>query len=345
LAGIRPTEVRVLRQGKAVLLAVILLATLWEPAASGATKWIGTEYDFGGVASPVDGPVEAVDALAAEIAASAERTLLQVGARRQSLPFGQIETGQALSGAQLAVYPGPEGITPSDQYAVTVEQGGVGYDSFVYKTQARKTDTNLSVDTSWTSFSFAGEVTVAVRKLRGTATGCMVRPQSLGLATRFKQDTCYITLRKPANFSVEFHPNVQNPISHPMLVFANPPEASVPGPDDPNVRYFGPGVHKIGSNVRLRSGETVYLAGGAWVEGTFSGQNLADVVIKGRGVISGLFTDTGNQDKNKNQPGLVDILNSDNILVEGITCVDGPRFNVRVLGSNITLRNLKIMSR
>jgi hypothetical protein len=157
-------------------------------------------------------------------------------------------------------------------------------------------------------------------------------------------NTCYIKLTKAASFSVEFLPNIHNPLFHPMLVFANPPEVKVPSPTDPNVRYFGPGVHQIGKNIPVHSGETIYLAGGAWVEGTFTGQNLKNVVIKGRGIISGLFLDTGNQDKNKNQPGLIDILDSENIVVEGITCVDGPRFNVRVLGQHVTLRNLKIMS-
>ena len=48
-----------------------------------------------------------------------------------------------------------------------------------------------------------------------------------------------------------------------MLVFANPPEVDVPSPGDPNVRYFGPGVHTIGAGQPITSGQTVYVAGGA----------------------------------------------------------------------------------
>ena len=50
-------------------------------------------------------------------------------------------------------------------------------------------------------------------------------------------------------------------------MFANPPEQSAPKPTDPNVRYFGPGIHRAGKIV-LKSNETVYIAGGAVVHAT-----------------------------------------------------------------------------
>jgi glycosyl hydrolase family 28 len=306
-------------------------------------SYTGTEYDQGGVTQPINGPEPSVDAMAGNITQVTNQAVQQVDRDRAQLPYGQIYPGPHAP-EQLTSYPAPTGIDPSDQYAVSLRQGTQQTSSFVYKVDARKTDTNLEADTSWTSFSFAGPVRVAVQKLAGQATGCLVRPTTQNIATTFSSNTCYFTLTRAANISVEFAPDTTNPVLHPMLVFANPPETGVPPASDPNVLYLGPGIHDLGADVQLHSGETVYIAGGAWVDATFTGTDLSNVVIKGRGVLDGLFIDTGNQDENKNQPGMIDIADSHNVVVDGITLVDAPRFNVRVLGTDITVHNIKAIS-
>ncbi|TDE10678.1 hypothetical protein [Jiangella asiatica] len=336
-------KLRVLAVATAATLSLAAPATV--AADDESPHYTGMRYDNGGVATPIGGPVEEVDRLADEITAAGRLVVQDVAERRQQLPYGRIETEAPRPGRpELVTYPAPDGIAASQRYAVSVSQFGRAQQSFVYQTDARKPDTNLGTDTSWTSFSFSGIVHVEVRDLSDTATGCRVRPSSLRVPTRFHDGSCRFVLTDAANVSVEFEPNTTNPVEHAMLVFANPPETDVPDPDDPNVRYFGPGIHRLGRDVQLHSNETVYLAGGAWVEGAFVGQNLENVVIKGRGIVSGLFLDTGDQDQNKSQPGLINILDSANVLVDGITFVDGPRFNVRALGQYVTLRNLKIMS-
>ena len=317
-----------------------------EDCVAEPTEYTGNQYDFGGARSPIDGAVPAVDAVADDIAARAAQTVAEVEAARASLPYGNIDPDPDAA-PQLTVYPAPDGLAASNQYQVTVEQAGGATESFVYRILARKPDSNREADTSWTSFSFAGEVTVKVRKLAGPATGCIVRPRAAGVETSFADDVCTFTLRQPGNLSVEFEPNIHNPIEHPMLVFANPPEVDVPDPADPDVLYLGPGIHDLGTGVPIESGKTIYLAGGAWVNGAFVAAGpVEDVTIKGRGVISGLFMDTGNQDQNKDRPGIIDIpyRGSHNILVEGITTVDAPRFNIRALGTHTTIHNVKTMS-
>jgi hypothetical protein len=332
-----------------VTAAVTLIGSVAASAPASASygegnRYVGTEYDQGGSTTAIDGTMPAVDALAASITQSTDQTVRDVAQKRATLPYGQIYADPAAP-AQLTTYTAPAGSIASDQYAVTVQQGAEkGTDSFVYKVDARKTDTNLEKDTSWTSFSFSGAVRVAVHKLAGDATGCLIRPESAQIATVFAGNTCYFTLTKPLNVSVEFAPDTTNPVLHPMLVFANPPEVDVPPASDPNVLYLGPGVHELGRDVQLHSDETVYVAGGAWVEGAFKGSGLHNIVFKGRGIISGLFLDTGNQTTNKGEPGLIDISNSDNVVVDGITFVDGPRFNVRVLGTDATVHNVKVIS-
>jgi len=318
------------------------VALAQHPSDAGA-PYVGTEYDQGGTTVPIDGPVTSMDELADSITASAGQTLADLAQNRDRLAYGQIYNDGPVQ-PQLVTYPAPAGIDASDQYSVQVQQGGQAADSFVYKADARKTDTNVEKDTSWTSFSFDGVVRVAVHKLQGTATGCIVRPTSYRITTEFSDNTCTFVLSDAATVSVEFEPNTTNPVLHPMLVFANPPEVDVPPSTDPNVLYLGPGVHDLGKGVQLHSGETVYIAGGAWVNGAFIGRNVQDVVIRGRGIISGLFLDTGDQAKNKSAPGLIDITGSSNLVIDGITLVDGPRFNVRAIGNHDTIHNVKIMS-
>ena len=195
--------------------------------------------------------------------------------------------------------------------------------SFVYKSTAKKAD-NRETDTSWTSFSFSGLVTVRVTRPAAAATGWLVRPYSAAVTTSFAGNTCTFTVSRPGNLSVEFEPEIHNPVLHPMLETPTRPRSTSTGASDPNVRYFGPGVHTIGAGPadHLRA-DHIYVAGGAFVSGAafIATGAVHDVTIKGRGVISGLFMDTGNQDANKNQPGMIDIADqgSSNILVEGIT--------------------------
>ncbi len=326
----------------AVALAAAI-GTVGAVGPAGGGRYVGNEYDTGGTVHQIDGPVPSAGDLASKITTTTDQAVREIAAQRRTLPYGQIQPGHPTA-PQLTTYPAPSGIAPSDQYSVTLRHGRRDVSSFVYKVDALKTDTNQEKDTSWTSFSFSGAVQVAVHKLAGAATGCLVRPETAHIRTRFADGACYFTLTRAANVSVEFAPDTTNPVLHPMLVFANPPESDVPPANGKNVLYLGPGIHKLGQGVQLHSNETVYLAGGAWVEAAFVGNDLHNVVIRGRGVIDGEFLDTGNQADNKNQPGLIDITGSQNVVISGITLVDGPRFNVRALGTYDTIRNVKIMS-
>jgi len=339
---------RRLRPGRGRLLAAVLagalvaVSTAVAPAHANGAPYVGNQYDYGGTRTPINGDISTVDAIADSITTSTQATEADVAAHRATLTYGDITPG---AGPALSLYPQPPGVPASNQYAVTVN----GQPSFTYKALARKTDTNREADTSWTSFSFAGSVTVSVTALgQSGLTGCLIRPYSAAITTSYANNTCTFTMTRAKNISVEFEPNIHNPVVHPMLVFANPPENDVPpATGDPSVRYFGPGFHTIGAGNPITSNTTIYLAGGAYVQGAFIANGpVSNVVIRGRGVIDGLFLDTGNQDSNKNQPGIIDIADqsSSNVLVEGITVVNAPRFNVRALAQYTTIENVKTMS-
>lgn len=312
----------------------------------GSGRYVGTEYQLGGASTEINGPQPEVQQAADSIISATSTTLSEIAADRHNLTYGDIAARPGPP--ELMSYPAPEGVPASTEYRVSLGQGPRHQDSFVYQAQAAKVDTNLEDDTSWTSFSFRGRVTVHVSALHPEGlTGCLVRPASAGIRTVFADGTCSFSLNHPQNVSVEFRPNTVNPIAHPMLVFGNPVEPDHPDPDDPDVLYFGPGVHDVGAGVPLTDGQTVYLAGGAYVRGAFIANGpVHDLTIRGRGVLDGSFMDTGDQTQNKNQPGMIDITDqsSSNVLIEGITLVNGPRFNIRALAHHTTIENVKVMS-
>jgi hypothetical protein len=244
-------------------------------------------------------------------------------------PASQINT--------VVTYPGPDGVTPSDQYSVIVEQGGKQHDSFAYLCHAQQS-TNRSKTTSWTTFSFSGPVTVVVTKLKGEAIkGCRILPSSYGIEPRTVGNTVTFELDRPRKVSVEF----DDDITHPMLVFADSLEIDIPNADDPNVVYFGPGLHEMGDR-DMESGKTVYLAGGAYVKGRFKGKNVQHVTIRGRGILSGEEYPHG---KTYNDNLIyIEGRQTTRVLIEGLTLVNSPLYNILIYGPHNTVRNVKMIS-
>ena len=250
------------------------------------------------------------------------------------IPFIVLLAVGAAARAAVVTYPGPGGVAGSDQYDVKVAQAGRSRDAFVYLSKA-PWRSNRSKDTSWTTFSFSGKVTVEVTKRGPAPKACTVLPSRLGIRPVMEGNTARFTLDRPRKVSVEF----DDPIPHPMLVFADPLEKNVPAPGDANVVYFGPGVHDVGLNYRIGRGKTVYLAGGAWVKGTFRADDATGTVIRGRGVLS------GEQFGPKSHHLLTArSWNTRGCVVEGITLANSPHYNLRLWGQDNVVRNVKMIS-
>lgn len=127
-----------------------------------------------------------------------------------------------------------------------------------------------------------GPVTVEViPHLAGTIEEVLIRPQSYGIEPSLQERRIVFTLQQPSQVTLEV-----NGMHHALHLFANPLETSPPGPDDPDVLYFGPGVHDIGK-VDLQARQTVYIAGGAVVYGAFEARDAPGITIRGRGILDG----------------------------------------------------------
>jgi hypothetical protein len=235
------------------------------------------------------------------------------------------------SAQQLITYPGPQTLGYSmhnDDYTVRVRKpGGTWQNLYEYnvKVDQVKGTSHHVENASMCSFDFSGEVEVAVTNNKGAIQNARIRPLSYGIKHEVKGNVLHFNLFKPQNLSVEINAD----IFHNLHLFANPINSFIPNKKDTNLVYFGPGVHKIeGGKIKVSSGKTIYLAGGAVLMGQLLIDSVHDVKVLGRGIIDpsvrmGVF-----------------ITHSKNITVEGICltqCATGG-------SDNVTIRNVKSIS-
>ena len=184
----------------------------------------------------------------------------------------------------------------SEHYRVRVEQGAADpRDAFCY--QARSiwhhefpepwTAQFFPKENHWVSFSFAGRVTVEVEPLQAKVTGVELRPAPPGVKARAEAGKVLVDIARPGQYCVlaTAEGEARYGFYHPLFIFADPPETDTPTAGAPGVHYFGPGVHDIGFQYRVKAGETVYLAGGALVKGSLYCEG-ADVKVLGRGILT-----------------------------------------------------------
>ena len=98
----------------------------------------------------------------------------------------------------------------------------------------------------------------------------------------------------------------------PLALCITPKEISPPMEGDPNVIYFGPGVHEAGI-ILPKAGQTVYLAPGALVKGRIEVIDADNVKILGRGTINGKDWSV-----RKDKTHVILYERSNNALVQGI---------------------------
>lgn len=182
----------------------------------------------------------------------------------------------------VVTYPAPAGQPLSDAYSVKVRAVGSDWQNVdVYEVTVDK-DTYSKA--AMAAFDTGGPVEVSITKTSGTIRSARVRPLSYGITPKVGADgkTATFMLPRPLNVSFE----VNGDILHNVHVFANPIETNVPRPGS-KVIFFGPGRHVLEGDhiLRVPSNTTVYLAGGAVVEGSVNIANARNVVMRGRGII------------------------------------------------------------
>jgi len=243
---------------------------------------------------------------------------------------------------KVITYPAPAGEKPSGDWTVTAD----GRPVFVYTVA-----TLHGGPASFASFDFSGVVKVTITSTRKVASA-LVCPASFDITPTVKGDEISFELSRPRNVTVEINGTYERALH----LFANPLETDAPRPDDPNVLYFGPGVHDIGPQ-QFAAAKSIYIAGGAIVrpliqpdekptnERDWSGmrnyrhlfvwEGAKGVKVRGHGILDmsqlpwharTAFVFSGCED----------------VLVEGLTIIDAPGWVVAFFGCrNVTVRNVK----
>jgi len=235
--------------------------------------------------------------------------------------------------SEIVIYPVPNGLVytrHNDDFTVQVRQNGGGWqDLFEYSVDV---DNDNVQKVTMTQFDFSGTVEVKVRQNNGTLNQVHIRPSNLAIQYEIQGNSFTFKIEKPQKLSIETNGNTMNNLH----LFANPLETIIPSENDPNVIYFGPGIHKPGDLPGdvfvIPSDKTVYLAGGAVLQGKILCNKVENVKICGRGIIDQAVRG-------------VEITHSKNISIDGITVINPKHYSVYLgQSSNVSINNFKSFS-
>ncbi|GAA0878741.1 hypothetical protein GCM10009119_17090 [Algoriphagus jejuensis] len=267
--------------------------------------------------------------------------------------FFLLIAGMSACNQKVKVYPAPEGIELSKAFQVEVE----GQKVPVYKTKVpsatpvpRLKPTGEFGFASVASFDMNGEVSVSVTYPEQVE-AVKILPSSYGIKAVIEGDKITFQVNQPGHLTVE----VNGDWHEALHISANPFEENIPDPEDPNLIYFGPGVHDV-TNVTIKDGQTIYIAGGAYIrcgvaeneeeieirgalrkKPTFilQGKNVS---IRGRGII-----DQATVPKKERRYTIL-AQRSENVTIEGITIFDPSHWTIPIQSSDkVKVDNIKII--
>jgi hypothetical protein len=273
----------------------------------------------------------------------------------------------ASESSRVTIYPAPKGEPASEDYQVFVNgKQTFCYTSFRYDTTSKQTIVGRPVSpVSFCYFDHEGPVEVEVRFLDGLkkagidTSKATVRPLARSIRPQVKDGRIRFRIDRPGPITVE----PGGSLTHPLHIFANPPEKDTPDKNDPNVLYYGPGIHEV-REIDLKSGQTVYIAGGAVVylkpipnekrenkheaygldvywapPGLFTSTRQKNVTVRGRGILCGRRS----LDHRQRGP-LAKFEFVEDLTVEGIIIRESPVWSLNMVNcKNVRISNVKVI--
>ena len=178
--------------------------------------------------------------------------------------------------------------------------------------------------------------------------GVEVQPMRLGIRPVRKGATITFPLAGPQKLTIT-RPGDHFADADMLFLFANLRESPPDLNQNPQIRYFGPGIHR--ENIDAKTGDRIYLDGGAVVLGSLNVWQVKDVRVFGQGTIiydgpQDPHSDEGWMHKPNWHCIVMDV--AQNIEVDGITCITRSRswqiqmrdsrhigfYNIKVIGGN-----------
>jgi hypothetical protein len=229
-----------------------------------------------------------------------------------------------LQAQRVTTWRPPEGEASDRYYRVTVD----GVEVPVY-------DTAIA---SWAMFDFEGVVTVRVETMFDVR-WVDVRPLAAGIKPTYVSDHVFtLTLDRPQNLSIELNGRIRQ---QPLFLFSNAPETERPDRGDPNIIWFEGG--RLYDNVQqeIKSGQTVYLEGGAVVRGLLFGEQVQNVKVMGRGILDG----AKNREMAQYRRQFIDFRDSRKIQVQDVVLQNATTWQIALFNcDDATIRNVRIVS-
>lgn len=262
---------------------------------------------------------------------------------------------------ELVIYDAPEGIRTADMYdmstATEISRNIAlmispyaslsvdGYKLPVYETNICNSHGDsaalpLQSRTPVSSFDFNGTVQAKISVNDFIIDSAVVSPLSEGVIPKIENNgkTVSFTISEPGSYTVVFN-GEQVRAFH---IFANEIEKDKPESGDSDVIYYGAGEWYT-DTITLKSGQTLYIDGGAVIHGNVLISNADNVKITGRGIIDGSLYG-GNAD-NRTVMIPINISNSTNVEISGIMILNSNCWNLQGYSSdNIKIKNVKIIS-
>ncbi len=271
-----------------------------------------------------------------------------------------VNSVQSYDTTLVKVYNAPTGANLSTAYTVSVQGKPVP----VYKVKVApkndasrwqaiddKINTHLHFNTAaYAYFDMNGPVTVTVTMPSAVNTA-KILPANAGIATSISGNQVTFIVLQPKNLTVE----INGEWVESLHLFANPFETDVPSPTDPNVIYFGPGIHTV-SKMTIGDNKTLYIAGGAILKAVVDPGETSRDLGNGLRRYDPTFTVRGNNIKVRGR-GIIDAsecpnsarnifynIATTNFSMEGIILQNASTWTMPIYYSQfVTIDNVKIL--
>ncbi|MCF8346689.1 MAG: hypothetical protein K9G38_05715, partial [Bacteroidales bacterium] len=193
--------------------------------------------------------------------------------------------------AEVIVYPIPEGAPINDTYVVRVRPlNGEWQKIGVYNAEVR-TSWDTKTNASMTYFDFDAPVEIEVQISSVYVNKVNIRPVRYHLSySKLDQHTFRFIMERPRKISVEVNDMIYNNLH----LFTRYPEEDPVTSSDENMIFFGPGFHQVKEQIILDNDQTLYVAGGAYVEIDVShkpaisshiyASGKSNIAVRGRGI-------------------------------------------------------------
>jgi len=228
---------------------------------------------------------------------------------------------------KVKTYDAPEGVKLNNDFTVRVRVDGgkwIPVPTFLFKVDKVVGVRHETENTSVAKFDFEGKVEVEVNSMHANIKDVQIRPLSYNIEKSIEGNTIKFVLDRPRYISVE----VNGDIYRNLQIFADK-ILTKPKVKKQNFTYFCSGFHDFkGDSIKVSSGETVYIDGGAIINGWFSVNNVKNVKIIGHGII------------NPGRHEGIMVKYSKNVIIDGPLTTQIP-----VGGSDsVTIKNAKVIS-